>query len=92
MPKGLQGEKRPAVVAGSVARAAPSALKEKQASPATNAFIERSALRSQDRSALTQRAVERLMATKTSATPQGVNVVETEKAWHNARRSQLSLK
>jgi hypothetical protein len=39
-----------------------------------------------------QRAVERLMATKTSATPQGVNVVETEKAWHNARRSQLSLK
>src|SRR6516162_7777836 len=80
MPKGLQCEKRPAVVAGSVARAAPSALKEKQASPATNAFIERSALRSQDRSALTQRAVERLMATKTGATPHGVNVVETEEA------------
>src|SRR5262249_44031328 len=56
----------------------PSALKEKQASPATNAFIERSALRSQERSALTQRAVERLMATKTGATPHAVNVVETE--------------
>src|SRR6516162_2614906 len=80
MPKGLQCEKRPAVVAGSVARAAPSALKEKQASPATNSFSERSALRSQDRSALTQRAVERLMATKTGATPHGVNVVETEEA------------
>jgi hypothetical protein len=72
MPKGLQGEKCPAVVVGStgsVARAAPSALKEKQASPATNALIERSLLRSQDQSALTQRAVERLMATKTGATP-----------------------
>src|SRR5262245_31063507 len=83
MPKGLQGEKCPAVVVGStgsVARAAPSALKEKQASPATNAFIERSALRSQERSALTQRAVERLMATKTGATPHGVNVVETEES------------